>query len=66
MPAGLFDILLVLVGPRAWPVVLHRIVAPPDRRPRRVDAADFASDERMTRMIRSLIHDDVVDNERPN
>jgi hypothetical protein len=41
----------------------HRRVA--DRA--EVDAADFASDERMTRMIRSLIHDDdATDNERPN
>jgi hypothetical protein len=68
MPAGLFDILLVLVGAAcmaggffigSW----HRRVA--DRA--EVDAADFASDERMTRMIRSLIHDDdATDNERPN
>jgi len=67
MPAGLFDILLVLVGAvcmaggffiGSW----HRRAA--DRA--EVDAADFESDERMTRMIRSLIHDDVADNERPN
>jgi hypothetical protein len=67
MPAGLFDILLVLVGAAcmaggffigSW----HRRAA--DRA--EVDAADFASDERMTRMIRSLIHDDVIDDERPN
>ena len=31
-----------------------------------LDAEDLASDERMTRMIRSLIHDDVADDERPN
>ena len=31
-----------------------------------VDASDLASDERMSRMIRSLIQDDVVDDERPN
>jgi hypothetical protein len=67
MPAGLFDILLVLVGAAcmaggffigSW----HRRVA--DRA--EVDAADFASDERMTRMIRSLIHDDITDDGRPN
>jgi hypothetical protein len=67
MPSGLFDILLVLVGAAcmaggffigSW----HRRAA--DRA--EVDAADFASDERMTRMLRSLIHDDVIDDERPN
>jgi hypothetical protein len=67
MPSGLFDILLVMVGAAcmaggffigSW----HRRAF--DRA--EVDAADFESDERMTRMIRSLIHDDVIGDERPN
>ncbi len=67
MASGLFDILLVLVGAvcmaggfliGSW----HRRAT--DRA--EVDAADFASDERMTRMIRSLIHDDMTGDERPN
>ena len=67
MPTGLFDILLVMVGAScmaggffigSW----HRRAAQRDE----VDASDLASDERMSRMIRSLIHDDVVDDERPN
>jgi hypothetical protein len=67
MPASLFDILLVMVGAASmaggffigsW----HRRFAQRDE----IDAADLASDERMTRMIRSLIHDDVIDDERPN
>jgi hypothetical protein len=67
MPAGLFDILLVMVGAvcmaggffiGSW----HRRTA--ERAD--VDLADLASDERMTRMIRSLIHDDVTGDERSN
>jgi hypothetical protein len=67
MPASLFDILLVMVGAAcmaggffigSW----HRRVAQREE----VDAADLASDERMSRMIRSLIHDDVIGDERPN
>ena len=67
MPASLFDILLVMVGAAcmaggffigSW----HRRAMQREE----VDAADLASDERMTRMIRSLIHDDVIDDERPN
>jgi hypothetical protein len=67
MPAGVFDILLVMVGAScmaggffigSW----HRR----STQQAEIDAEDLASDERMTRMIRSLIHDDVVDDERPN
>jgi hypothetical protein len=68
MPAGLFDILLVMVGAAcmgggffigSW----HRRATQRDE----LDADDIASDERMTRMIRSLIHDDVLGgDERPN
>ena len=67
MPAGLFDILLVMVGAAcmaggffigSW----HRRSA----HQAEMDAEDLASDERMTRMIRSLIHDEPADDERPN
>ena len=69
MPSGLFDILLVMVGAAcmgggfligSW----HRRSAQREE----IEADDLASDERMTRMIRSLIHDDVIDSddERPN
>jgi hypothetical protein len=67
MPNGFFDVLLVMVGAAcmaggfyigSW----HRRAVQRDE----VDAADMASDERMSRMIRSLIHDDVADDERPN
>jgi len=67
MPAGLFDILLVMVGATcmaggffigSW----HRRAT----HQAEMDAEDLASDERMTRMIRSLIHDEPADDERPN
>jgi Na+/H+ antiporter NhaB len=67
MPSGLYDVLLVMVGAvsmaggffiGSW----HRRAA----QQAEIDAEDLASDERMTRMIRSLIEDDVADDERPN
>jgi Na+/H+ antiporter NhaB len=67
MATGLFDVLLVLVGAvsmaggffiGSW----HRRAAHREE----VDSADLVSDERMSRMIRSLIHDDVIDDDRPN
>jgi len=67
MPAGLFDILLVMVG--AASMAGGFLIGSWHRRASQqaeIDAEDLASDERMTRMIRSLIHDDVVDDERPN
>lgn len=67
MAAGLFDIILVLVG--AACMAGGFIIGSWHRRAvqqAEMEAEDLASDERMTRMIRSLIHDEPADDERPN